>query len=582
MKLIVFFILFFVFFSSFGQSRILIDDDFSDWENINTVYVDPAGDNGFSFVDFGALKIYNDSDFLFFNIEVGNEINLQDANGVTIYIDTDNADTTGFLINGIGADLQYSFGDRTGLVMIENNTFQIYHDDIQLVTAPTVTSNQFEIVLNRNLNFSGQNLFQGDSIKIIFKDNSGNWDVLPDSPESVVYTFIEEATDPLPEFSIQKTDSELLRVLSYNVLSNGLFDFQQAPPMERLIKAINPEIIGFQEIYNHESVDVANKVESILPSGPDDQWYHAKHGPDIIAISKYPIINSFEIENNGAFLLDLKSEYGSELLFIVAHPPCCDNNFARQLEIDAIMSFVRNAQNGIGPLQLEENTPIIIAGDMNLVGYRQQLITFLTGDIDNENFYGPDFIPDWDNTDLDDSRPYTTGMPNNFTWFDEGSSFSPGRLDFIFFTGSVLELSNNYTLFTRTLTQDTLDAYNLLAEDAIAASDHLPVVSDFYFNNVTGLENFSDNESHGIELFQNQPNPFDQNTFIQYRLTEKSFVDLSIYNNHGGKVAHLVNETQNAGTYKFKFDAAHLNEGIYFIKIQSDTHSRTKKMMIVR
>ena len=143
-----------------------------------------------------------------------------------------------------------------------------------------------------------------------------------------------------------------------------------------------------------------------------------------------------------------------DLLFIVAHTPCCGNDAARQVEVDAIMAFLRDAKAGTGNLQLAENAPVIIAGDMNFVGNAQQLETLLTGDIINTFPYGNDFEPDWDGSDLIDSRPYTTGLPMAFTWYREASSFSPGRLDFTIYTGSNLTLKNNYALFTDALPQD--------------------------------------------------------------------------------------------------------------------------------
>ena len=578
---------FFLFFaiSLSGQTRILVDDDFSDWQNIPPAYIDASGDQGFSNIDFGSLWIYNDEDYLFFNIEVGFETNLQEFNEVTIYIDTDNDNSTGVSVNEIGADLSYTFGERIGMVYVQNNSTQVYHNEIQLVTSPTVSSDQFELRLNKNLEFFGQNLFQGDTIQVVFKDNSGPWDVLPDESGGVKFTYTEDTPDPLPEYSISKTDPDLMRVLSYNVLTDGLFEPGREAPMSRLINAVKPEIIGFQEIYSHGSLEVANKIESILPSGTNEQWYHAQEGSDIITISKYPILESYPIDNNGAFLLDLESANGGELLFIVAHTPCCGNNTERQLEIDAIMAFIRNAKNGIGPLQLEENTPIIIVGDMNLVGYRQQLITLLTGSIVNNDFYGPDFNPDWDESDLEDSRPYTSNSPDNFTWFNEGSSFGPGRLDFIIYTGSVLELENNFTLFTRNLPQDSLNTYNLMQEDAIIASDHLPVISDFRFDDINSSETVAKNS--GFLLQQNEPNPFSNSTTINYQLPRSSFVEISVYNLMGSKITDLVTEEKGAGIHTIDFNTVDFNtvdlkDGIYLLKMSADNHTSTIKMMVLR
>lgn len=582
MKLTASSILLFLALSLSGQPSILIDDDFADWQNIPLTYADTDGDNGFSNIDFGKLWLYNDADYLFFNIEVGDQINLQEFNEIAVYIDTDNNETTGVSIHGIGADLQYTFGNRSGTVYVGNESQTVYHNNLGLVSSPTVTSEQFELAISRDLVFFGQDLFQGDTIQIVFKNNTGNWDILPDEIGGVTFTYVDEIIDALPEYSIAKPEPALLRFLSYNVLSDGLFDFARAPSMSRLIQAIMPDIIGFQEIYDHGSFEVANKIESILPTGPNAQWYHAKEGPDIIAISKYPITSSFAIDNNGAFLIDLGPDYETELLFIVAHLPCCGNNVDRQLEIDAIMAFVRDAKAGNGTLQLQENTPIIIVGDMNFVGYQQQLTTLLTGNIINENIYGTDFNPDWDESALRDSRPYTTGLPMNFTWFDEGSSFGPGRLDFIAYSGSVLELTNNYTLFTRTLPQDTLSEYNLLEHDAVIASDHLPVVSDFFLISITGVENTAGQPAEDFFFQQNEPNPFSQITSIKYHLPKNSFVTLSVYTMVGKKVADLVNENQNAGTYSCDLNANGWVDGVYFVKITAGEFSATKKIMLLR
>lgn len=210
------------------------------------------------------------------------------------------------------------------------------------------------------------------------------------------------------------------------------------------------------------------------------------------------------------------------------------------------------------------------------------MTTLLTGNIINENIFGTDFNPDWDESALADSRPYVTGLPMNFTWFDEGSSFGPGRLDFIAYTSSVLELTNNYTLFTRALPPDTLSEYNLLEEDAVIASDHLPVVSDFFLNKMTGIENIARQSDEDILHLQNNPNPFRRITKITFHLPKDSFVTLSIYNMVGIRVANLVNENQNAGTYSYDLNANDLNDGVYFLKITAGEFSATKKIMLLR
>jgi beta-lactamase superfamily II metal-dependent hydrolase len=66
-----------------------------------------------------------------------------------------------------------------------------------------------------------------------------------------------------------------------------------------------------------------------------------------------------------------------------------------------------------------------------------------------------------------------------FTWHGEGSSYWPGRLDYIVYSGSVLDVGNSFVAFTPGMSPDTLSAYGLESDDAVRASDHIPVVADF-------------------------------------------------------------------------------------------------------
>jgi exonuclease III len=482
--------LLFVSITSNSQDRILVDGIFNEWSDYPIIYSDAAGDGGSSGIDFGQLQIYNDDEYIFFLLESGSEINLQDLNEIFIYLDTDDNSNTGFSINGIGAEIVYSFGNRSGFFYQGANSSTIQHSDIGLVTAPTVTSSQFEIAIRRDIIISGIPVFQSDNLKIVFQDDFSNGDLLPASNEEITYTFSNNNSEPLPDFSIQKFPESDLRVISYNVLFNGVFDPARIPSFTRLLQAIEPDIIGFQEIYDFSSAQVASQVESMLPSSTGQQWFHAKEGPDCHAISRYPILESALIPGynqnagNGAFLIDVAGiETG--LLLIVAHPPCCGNNEGRQIEVDLIMEFLREAKEGNGPIPLQPGAPIVILGDMNLVGDHRQLETLLTGNIFDESSYGPDFIPDWDDNNLLDSHPYVTGLPFSFSWYNEESNFSPGRLDYIIYSGSNLMLQNSFSLFTPGLSQDNLNALNLFANDAIAASDHLPLVVDFELNNLT-------------------------------------------------------------------------------------------------
>jgi hypothetical protein len=90
-------------------------------------------------------------------------------------------------------------------------------------------------------------------------------------------------------------------------------------------------------------------------------------------------------------------------------------------------------------------------------------------------------------------------------------------------------------------------------------------------------------------LEQNFPNPFNPSTTINFVIPKSSFVNLSVYNILGRKVATLFNEEKTAGNYQVNFDASSLASSIYFYKIQATpvggqagSFVQVKKMILMK
>ncbi len=573
-------------------NRIYLEGEFDDWQSLQSIHSDPAGDQNSGNTDFGNVWATNDERFFLLRIQLGEEINLQDLNSITLYLDTDNNASTGIQALGIGAELEWTFGTRSGRFVANGSTSGIGHASIGVVTAPTVSSTEFEIALNRNALPDGQSpLFPNSEIRFAFQDRGPGGDVIPNESGGIAFTFSDDPLPPVNQIAIAKQHPNSIRILSYNVEVDGIFQLDRQASYTRILQAIQPDIIGFQEIFSHSLQDVENLIETMLPSGSGEQWHVARVQSDNFVASRFPITGAFGIqgtsnpEANGAFLIDLRPKFATDLLLLVAHPPCCANNDGRQFEIDAMMAFIRDAKNPGGPLTIAPDTPIMILGDMNLVGFNQQLQTLLTGNIINAQFR-PSFAPDWDGSDFGDLIPRAVNLPMSFTWFNEGSSFSPGRLDFMIFSDSVFEPLKQFVLFTPTLPPDTLAKYNLQAPDAIIASDHLPVVGDFRPLNVTGIANNGQLPTEFI-LEQNFPNPFNPLTTIRYHLQQRTEISLKIYNLSGEEVITLVSKIQAAGTHSIQWDGRNHNgeavgSGVYFYKLQAAGFSQSKKLVLLR
>jgi hypothetical protein len=105
----------------------------------------------------------------------------------------------------------------------------------------------------------------------------------------------------------------------------------------------------------------------------------------------------------------------------------------------------------------------------------------------------------------------------------------------------------------------------------------------------TNLNLISDVQDRGVSLLpkkqishQNYPNPFNPKTIINYELPITNYVDISIYNLLGQKVATLVNERQQAGFHQVEWDASRFSSGVYYYRLEVGQFQEVKKMILLR
>jgi hypothetical protein len=91
---------------------------------------------------------------------------------------------------------------------------------------------------------------------------------------------------------------------------------------------------------------------------------------------------------------------------------------------------------------------------------------------------------------------------------------------------------------------------------------------------------------NSFTLNQNYPNPFNPETIISFNVPKASAVNISIFNIIGQKVATLVSEYMNSGSYQRTFSSnlngKDLSSGTYFYIMTSGDVKIVKKMLLIK
>ncbi|RLD63612.1 MAG: hypothetical protein DRJ01_03320 [Bacteroidetes bacterium] len=460
---------------------IAIDGRFDDWPASLANYEDKIGDG--ADIDLLSFSVSNDSSYLFIKFEMANELLLNSNNELFLEIDTDNDSTTGININGIGADLEWNFAKMYGKYYAANGFDTVRQSNISLLGLPTVSSNVYELAIRRNIKPVGKNsLFKNNNIKICFVDKKLNGDFMPDLGEKYSYSF---DSSPVPLYKVvdlEKQNAQFIRVMTYNTLWGGIVDTLRQNAFKRIIIAVNPDIITFNECWKVKSSEVKNLLNKWLPLNDNKSWNCIKVDSANITCSKFHVKQTWRINKKfrmTASLINLPEIYKQDILAINCHFVCCQNNERRQAEADAFINFIIDLKTKGGVIDLPYGTPFFMSGDLNLVTYSQQLKTLLTGNIIDTETFGEPQKPDWNDKDLLDVISLHTDQRMAYTWRDSKLPFCPGRLDYTICSQVNMTVEKAFTLETNSMSNERLRKYGLFKTDTHVASDHLPKVTDF-------------------------------------------------------------------------------------------------------
>jgi len=549
-----------------ARAPIVIDGNFDDWAGIPPACADGARD-GILPLDFGRLWLADDDAYLYLRFETGGELLLNSGNQLAVHLDTDDDPMTGDPVHGLGAELSWRPGRKGGSFYAGGDPAPVDWADLGFVALPAVTATGFECAFRRDARPDGARpLFPGPTVRVLLQDDRAGGDLLPDAGSAVVHVF--DLGPPLPPAappSLRRDRPADLRTVTWNVHDDGLFRPELQPKFRRMLRALAPDVVHFQEIYHHSAADTEALLESWL-SGTD--WHAAAHH-DCQTLSRFPILGWWAVDGNLATLLDTAPAFGASALSINVHLPCCADDAGRRREVDHILAFLRDAKAPGGEATVPAGSALLICGDTNFVGDAAQPASLLSGDVADEGVWGSDFGPDWDGRPLVDLISQQAGRRVAWTWRSSSGDFWPGRLDYIIYNRSAVRPGAHFVLDPAALPADTLAALGLLTGDG-AASDHLPHCADLR----PSAADTTDEEPAAALRWTLGPNPSPGPLTLALELPRAARVSAGIFDLAGRKVGDPLAGTHTAGpgTVRVVWDGRTPGEpalpsGVYYVRV---------------
>lgn len=117
---------------------------------------------------------------------------------------------------------------------------------------------------------------------------------------------------------------------------------------------------------------------------------------------------------------------------------------------------------------------------------------------------------------------------------------------------------------------------------SVGSETYFDYVTVKYSQSATGVYQTTSDLPGKYFLSQNYPNPFNPITSIEFSLPIRGHISLKVFNVSGQEIAVLVEEELNAGTYTTQWDGTAMPGGIYYYRLQTNGHSQTRKLVLLK
>jgi hypothetical protein len=106
-------------------------------------------------------------------------------------------------------------------------------------------------------------------------------------------------------------------------------------------------------------------------------------------------------------------------------------------------------------------------------------------------------------------------------------------------------------------------------------------LSSLAMSNITSVENYF-GTSEDISTIANHPNPFSNETSVNIQISKESFAHVFVVNNLGQKVKEIYQGKLEKGSHSISMNSNNLQDGIYFLVLQTEDERVASKMIISR
>jgi hypothetical protein len=238
-------------------------------------------------------------------------------------------------------------------------------------------------------------------------------------------------------------------------------------------------------------------------------------------------------------------------------------------------------------------------GDYNAITSNSKVAMILWADFRAGNFgsyaaYFPDF--GWSLTPGTDSINAVNGSVSIFptitgtklytdtVLFSTEISPNPGgQLAVTYPNGNFIPNASGFRTIRLTANNLTPGTYTVTvtAKGPNGTPVHKRTMTLYAAGTVTGVGNNGEIPV-SFKLAQNYPNPFNPATRIDYSIPFKTNVKITVFSSVGTKVASYDFPNKEAGNHYVMFNAKNLASGIYYYKLETESFTDTKKMLLIK